>query len=163
MRFKLFLVLLLAVFAFSCDKDDDKKTPSQEEMLTANSTKSWKLSAKTDDSQENDETCKSSSARNQDNRWKFTKGGYFEFDRGTVTGEEDELCESCCSDIVNFYGTWEIANGKLIIMAEGVLVNGTKEPRDEEEILNETLKSLSEDKFEISTAAGDVATFVPAD
>jgi hypothetical protein len=159
MRSKLSLLVLLSVFAFSC-KDDDK-APNQEEMLTGNGTKSWMLSASTDDAEETEESCRASSQRSQDNRWKFTKGGYFEFDRGIVTGDEDE-CEFCCSDLINFYGSWEISGGRLIITAEGELVSGTEVPFDEaEELLNHTLKSLTKDKFEL-TVDSYVATFVPA-
>jgi hypothetical protein len=50
----------------------------------------------------------------------------------------------------------------LNIMAIGEFDGATKVPADEpEEIMNETLKSLSKDKFEI-TYDTYLATFVPA-
>jgi hypothetical protein len=140
------LLLVLACIAYSCDTEKEA-APSQEELLTGSSSKKWHLISNTQDPELSDESCTVASARNQDNIWTYFKGGRFEFDNGTNNGD---ACETCCIDQLDYYGHWKIQDGKIKVVAEGLIISGVEIPNDIEQVaFNEILTELTKDKLVI--------------
>lgn len=140
---KIALALLMSA-AVACSKDDEKKI-SKEELLTANSSKSWNVTYATFDKDEPDESCKSVNVSTADNAWIFKSKGVFEFNNGTLT-EVPECPECQCSDFANLTGTWKLFSNEdsLSVVATGRIEdNGDITDFADIEILRYKLKSLT--------------------
>ncbi|HYF67565.1 MAG TPA: hypothetical protein VD884_05480 [Ohtaekwangia sp.] len=169
MRLNLLPLAFFFLFvAFACkddEKDTDKKN-SQNELLTSNNSKTWKIIERSTDEEEDEPSCKISNARNADNRWTFYKNGDLRFDNGDIT--EDSECENdeernCCSDLRDLFGTWAFSADKttMILTAKSIINDdGEEETIGEEELMNATIDKLTEDEL-VLTQEGETIKFTP--
>lgn len=155
------LTLLLAVILLTgCSDKDEEKSKTPAEYLTGSGSKSWNFIEVTPDDE--DPGCAVDAAFMRDNKLTFFANGDYEFDNGTVTNHDCEECE--CSDLLNLYGTWSFpTTSTLKVMAEGLLVDGEREPSDDTEVLlNATIVKLTDTELVISEN-GSTAKLVPVD
>jgi len=159
------LAFLLLSIAFACS-DDEKETnenKNQEELLTGNTEKHWKIIENSSDEDEEEQSCKTSHPMNNDNRWVFIKGGDFRYDNGDITDDPDcdDDVQDCCSDMLDLFGTWEFSadKKKLIVTAEGKIEDGEETFESPEQIMNATIEKLTENEM-ILTQRGVTVKFI---
>ncbi len=157
------LLLTLAVFVsslISCDKKDPVTMVSQETLLTANVSKSWRITMNTRDTIKTlNATCKTTSIQNLDNKLVFTKGGAFRYDNGTIT--EDVSCQvnGCCTDLANLIGNWIIRNDSLVVTVNARIDNGVTTSVREGKLFYGKITKLEEKQLVLSNK--DVITLTP--
>lgn len=110
MRKLTYVLAALTLLVFSC-KDDKESGPSNTDLLTNGSSKSWNVTSESPEDSE--EGCRPSSERVKDNTWIFNSDGTFTFDHGTITES------GTCGDFVNLSGTWTFKNSEkgLVLIA----------------------------------------------
>jgi hypothetical protein len=154
----LFYVLLFFLFTISCGQKDSVIPVSQEKLLTADASKSWRVTANSRDTTKNiSPSCKTNSIQNADNKWIFTKGGAFQYDNGTII--EDVSCQitGCCSDLADLIGNWVIRNDSLVITVNARIDNGVTTSIKEGKLTSGKIQKLEENEMVLSNIA--VATF----
>lgn len=126
MKTSLFVgLLVLTLSSFTAEEFDSV-------LLTGGSRKIWVLTSISPEIGSG--SCNSASNRSADNVYIFSSGGKFEFTNGSVT-EEKGCKTNCCSDLVNFIGTWTVADNNLITIIANY------ETENSSNVLNTTLFS----------------------
>ncbi len=143
MKNKALYLIALLIGSYACN-DKEAKSPSREELLTGNSTKSWNITSSIFDADEEHETCKSTSPINTDNKWMFSKDHSFEFNNGIITEGDD--CTGCCTDFANLKGTWSLFSNEdsLSIVVDTRIDNGIETTFDSDELLRGKITKLTE-------------------
>jgi hypothetical protein len=143
-QYKKLVFIFVASIVIACSKDNVKQ-PSKEELLTANSSKSWNITFSSDDADETDVSCKEVNAYTADNAWTFKIKGEFEFSNGDLY--EIANCDTCqCTDAADLVGNWTLSKQDTL----SIIVNGVKEsngsitPHDPMEIVRGKITSISE-------------------
>lgn len=157
------VAILSSAFIFTdCSKANDAKTPSKEELLTGNSSKSWNITFSSFDEEESDESCKSVNAFQADNKWIFKVGGDFEFDNGSIY--EIANCPTCnCGDFSHFVGNWTLSSkDTLRVTGNGrIESNGQITPFDEVEVLRTKITSITANEIIIGVKPTAYIKFEP--
>ncbi|WP_114781997.1 lipocalin-like domain-containing protein [Botryobacter ruber] len=110
LNFTVFLLVAFFALAFTaCDKDDDNKPLTREEMLMA---KSWRLTAETTTfNNQTEDTYDDYDACEKDNFIRFLKDNKAVFDEGPTK------CDPSDPQTIN--GTWQLAGNNLTITEDG--------------------------------------------
>ncbi len=152
----------LFLFMIACGQKDSVIPVSQEKLLTADVSKSWRITANSRDSTKNlSPSCKTSSIQNTDNKLIFTKGGVFQYDNGTIT--EDVSCQisGCCSDLADLLGNWVIRNDSLVITVNARIDNGLTTPIKEVKLSTGKIQKLEENEMILSNTYVVTFTRIP--
>jgi hypothetical protein len=158
----LFYSLFIFLLTISCGQKDTVVPVSQEKLLTADASKSWRITASSRDTIKNiSPSCKTNSIQKTDNKLIFTKGGAFRYDNGIIL--EDVSCQvtGCCSDLANLIGNWVIRNDSLVVTVNARIDNGVTTSVKEGKLINSKIKKLEESEMVLSDVDVVTLTRVP--
>lgn len=119
-------ILILLVYLFSGNAiNPQSSATSNTELLAGSSQKSWYLYNITPERP--GVSCQANSPHSLDNIYTFFANGTVEFDHGVLTEDSDCKEENCCSDLVNFVGTWTFSKGEthLTVLAQHEINNAS--------------------------------------
>jgi hypothetical protein len=135
---KTFLFLASLIIIVGCSDDDEPASSSKSDLLTGGSQKAWYVYDTSDD-----DPCPSSA----DDSWTFFANGDLNYNHGTITESDADQC----SDLVNFDGSWEFADGETKIEMVAEENSDTGEDLDDFTLINGTISTLTEDRLVISS------------
>lgn len=147
-------LLLILTYFFGLIPITAETQPTTSTILLAGTTqKSWYLYSQSPESHVT--SCTAASTLSQDNNWIFFANGTIEFDHGAIT--EDANCqeEDCCSDMINFIGSWAFANTETTLIVNALHEKNNPSNAFNSLLFNTTITQLTENSLVLSTTAED--------
>ncbi|HEY8937838.1 MAG TPA: hypothetical protein VIM65_21585 [Cyclobacteriaceae bacterium] len=137
------LIFLISSIAwFNVNTNIDGSVDDRTMLLASASSKSWYIYSTTPETDH--PTCLSTHAISIDNTYTFYANGTFEFDHGTVTESPGCTSDECCSDLVNFTGTWKFTNNQNSIVITGLAEKGNPANKFNLELYNGAISQLDD-------------------